>query len=164
MSETTTDNGTTQADPPDNTTSQSDNDLPEWARDKLSKANNEAATYRIKARDTAAALEAANTQIQTLTTEKTTVTDTATGLALELVKLRTALSVGIPGEHAADFAELLKGDSAEEIKASAERAKNLLGAQHSPSATDPSQGHGGSDTTASPAEGFHGFILGQLGR
>jgi hypothetical protein len=171
LSETTSTDGqntgtesTGAAAPPANTPAQQNtNDLPEWAREKLTKANNEAAGYRVKARDLGTENDALKAQVQTLTDEKTAALDGQGAVKLELFKLQTALSVGVPGEHAADFAELLKGDTADEIKAAAEKAKQFLGNGRRPSATDPSQGQG-SNQSATPADEFHGFVLGQLGR
>lgn len=148
---------------PANTQSQDQSQLPDWAREKLTKANNEAAGYRVKAREASELLTTLQTQVQTLTDEKTAALDTQGSVQLELLKLQTALSVGVPGEQAADFAELLRGDTADEIKAAAEKAKSLLGTGRKPSATDPSQGQG-STQSATPADEFHGFVLGQLGR
>lgn len=165
MSEnTSTETGTENTTPPEGATgNEGQGELPEWARDKLTKANNEAATYRVKARDLGTEVETLRAQIQTLTSEKTEALDKGGSVALELVKLQTALAVGVPGEQATTFAELLKGDSVEEIKASAEKAKALLAGVKPPAATDRSQGQGAS-TNNTPADDFHGFVLGRLGR
>lgn len=159
--EITTGTGSDQGAPP---ASNNVAELPEWARNKLTAANNEAAGYRIKARDTGAELDTVKGTVQSLTGERDTAKAEAAVHELELMKLRTALSVGVPGEQAADFAELLKGNTPDEIQASAEKAKALIGSgNRRPSATDPSQGRGGS-TPTDPANAFHKFVVGQLSR
>jgi len=61
-----------------------------------------------------------------------------------MVKVTTALNLGVPSERVVQFASILKGGSEEEIRASAESAKELFGEvkKHQP-ATDPTQGSGG---------------------
>lgn len=62
----------------------------------------------------------------------------------EMVKVTTALTLGVPGEKVVQFASLLQGGSEEEIKTSAQSAKELFGDfKTSQPATDPTQGSGG---------------------
>jgi len=62
----------------------------------------------------------------------------------EMIKVTTALTLGVPSERVVQFAALLKGDSEEDIRSSAESAKELFGDfKKSVPATDPTQGSGG---------------------
>lgn len=120
--------------------------LPQWAREKLTKANNEAAKYRVQAKEAAEQVKAA----EGLTAQIAELSDAKAALAAELesarvgnLKLQAALSVGIPGESATEFAELLKGETPEEIQTHAEKVKELFGVKKSDRAVDPTQGLGG---------------------
>lgn len=131
--------------------------IPEWVREKLTKANNEAAKYRTKAKDAAQqaqfeAEEKFGPQIKALTDEKTALAVELENARLEHTKFKAALSVGIPGESASEFADLLKGSTEEEILAHAEKVKELFGASSKPArATDPTQGLDGGNATAQSA-------------
>ncbi|WP_158881980.1 hypothetical protein [Amycolatopsis anabasis] len=126
-------------------------ELPEWAREQLTKANNEAAKYRVQAKEAAekAKTEAAGefgAKLEELSTSKAALAAELESARLGLVKLQAALSVGVPGESAAEFADLLKGTNEDEIKAHAEKVKELFGAsKKSDRPVDPSQGAYGSE-------------------
>lgn len=133
-------------DTPEVVTPKTEDDLPQWARDKLTKANSEAAKYRVQAKELAE--KAANSE--ELTTRITELSDEKAALAAELesarvgsMKLHAALSVGIPGESATEFADLLRGETAEDIQAHAEKVKELFGVKKSDRPVDPTQGMGG---------------------
>lgn len=145
---------------------QSEGELPHWARDRISEANNEAAKYRVKAREATDA--AKQTAAQEFAGQLSALSDQKAATAAELdttkqalLKLRVALAVGIPGESAADFAELLKGSTEEEIKAHAEKVKSLFSTTSTPPpAVDSSQGLGGPVST----DAFGSFLLSKLSR
>lgn len=141
--------------------------VPEWVREKLTKANNEAAKYRTKAKEAAQqaqyeADEKFGSQIKELTDEKAAAVAELENARLETTKLKAALSVGIPGESASEFADLLKGSTEEEILAHAEKVKELFGASAKPArATDPTQGlDGGNATSQSAGAMLANFIRG----
>ncbi len=127
---------------------QSVDELPEWARNKLTKANNEAARYRTEKKeavDTAKAEVRAEfeAQLNELSEAKATAVAEQEKAQLALIKLRAALSAGIPGESAAEFAELLQGATEEEINSHAEKVKSLFGKTSTKDKpVDPSQGSG----------------------
>ena len=141
-------------------------DLPKWARDKLSKANDEAASYRLKAKEAREVAEQAvktefEAKLTALSDEKAAIEAELSNSQLKHLKLTAALSAGIPGESVAEFAELLQGTTAEEITAHAEKVKSLMGVQPAkPTVVDRSQGLGGAAQT--PTDGFRNFILNQL--
>lgn len=129
-------------------TPQNVDELPQWARAKLTKANNEAAKYRVEARD--AAEKARKEASDEYLTKVTELSENNSALQAELdsarvdnMKIHAALAVGIPGESAAEFADLLKGTTEKEISEHAEKVKGLFdtGKDSKPSrAVDPSQG------------------------
>lgn len=143
---------------------QAADELPQWAREKLTKANNEAATYRVRAKDAEdkARQELTSefeTKLNTLSDEKSAIAADLKAAQLETMRLLAALSAGIPGESAVEFAELLKGETQEDLTTHAEKVKGLMGSQK-PKVMDRSQGLGGG--TASPARDFDSFILNQI--
>ena len=134
--------------------------LPQWARDSLKRANDEAAKFRVEKREalegidaakTAAAeevrksletengkvLAAKDTEIGTLRTE-------LVGAKLGTVKLRAAIDAGVPIDKLDSFTELLKGEDEAGIRTHAGELVKLFGASQSTiqpdPATDPSQG------------------------
>lgn len=113
--------------------------LPEWARARLTKANNEAARYRNERNQ---ALEKAREQVaaefETKLAELSAAKEAAEAKLAEtetnLVKLRAAFGVVAPeGEHgslfdkASEVAELLKGSNEEEIAEHAAKLRELFG-------------------------------------
>lgn len=134
--------------------------LPQWARDSLKRANDEAAKFRVEKREALEGIDAAkaaaaeevrksletengkvlaakDTEIGTLRTE-------LVGAKLGTVKLRAAIDAGVPIDKLDSFTELLKGEDEAGIRAHAGELVKLFGAsqgtiQPDP-ATDPSQG------------------------
>ena len=133
-------------------------ELPEWARKKLDKANREAAKYRTTAREAADkaktdAEAAVAEQLQALSDKHTVLVGDLEKANAELLKLKAAAEAEVPAGQLLDFASLLQGTTAEEIKASAEKAKRLLGSTKD-RAVDPSQGAvGGAPKEAAPGFG-----------
>lgn len=152
----------------DNTAPETNDDtVPSWVRGQLTKANNEAAKYRQRAKDAedtarAEADEKYGSRIKELSDEKARVDAELESARLDITKLKTALSVGIPGESASEFADLLKGSNEEEILAHAEKVKELFGSSGKPArATDPTQGlDGGHVATQSAGAMLANFIRG----
>lgn len=126
--------------------SKKDDELPDWAREKLTKANAEAAKYRTRVKelnDKLKAVEDASGKVEALTQQATDASAEAETAKLALLKLQTALSVeGIEAKNASEFADLLQGSTEDELKAHAEKVKKLLGVSRS-RATDPTQGRSG---------------------
>lgn len=115
--------------------------LPEWARTKISEANAEAAKYRTERNELRTTLESAKALEDTLNQVTTAHAETQAALAatnLDLLKLTTALNAGVSGSAAVDFAARLRGDTAEALAADAQEALKLYGASigRTP-ATDP---------------------------
>ncbi|MDA3643787.1 hypothetical protein LZ318_11910 [Saccharopolyspora indica] len=143
--------------------------VPSWVRGQITKANNEAAKYRQRAKDAEdkaqfEAEEKFGSQIKELTDAQAALTAELNNANLAISKLRAALAVGIPGESAAEFAELLQGETDNEIREHAEKVKELMASSSSkkPRFTDPSQGLGGNAVASDPASNFGAFILNNL--
>jgi len=113
--------------------------LPEWAREKLSKANAEAAKYRTERNAAQEALDAAKAFETQLSAEATSHLETKTALeaaTLNLLKLTAALEAGVPADKANQVASRIQGTTADEIKADAQVVVGLLGAS-APAARTP---------------------------
>lgn len=139
---------------------QSVEELPQWARSQLTKARNEAAKYRVEAKQ--AAEQARSETSDEYQSKLSELTESNSALQAELdsarvenLKIHAALAVGIPGESAAEFADLLKGSTKREISAHAEKVKALFdtGKDSKPSrAVDPSQGSQDGNTRMSAGQ------------
>lgn len=143
---------------------QVEDELPEWAREKLKKANDEAAKYRVRAKETEEKVRQEvtseyETKLSALSDEKAAIEADLHAARLDYMRLRAALAAGIPGESAVEFAELLKGETEEEIAAHAEKVKSLMGMQR-PVVHDRSRGLG--TGSSSPASDFGAFIMSHL--
>lgn len=126
--------------------------LPDWAREKLTKANNEAAKYRNEKND---AVEAAKNEVAESYTSKVEALEAqiaerdaeASTARVEVDRLKATIEAGIDHDKVYTFAELLKGDTAEELKSHADQLKELFITEEAPKtkspATDPSQGSAG---------------------
>mgnify|MGYP001548270668 CR=1 FL=1 len=120
-----------------------------FSRDYVEGLRSEAAKYRNEKKD---AVEAAKAEVAAEWEAKLAAKDVelsqlqSDSLAKDvtLTKLRTAIEVGVPSDKLVAFSELIKGDTEEDIKASAQSAKELLGGiRTNDPATDPTQGSGG---------------------
>jgi hypothetical protein len=71
-------------------------------------------------------------------------------------KLNVAITQGYTGDKAVGFADLLQGDTPEEVTNYAERLTSVLGSLKPPAAraTDPSQGRGGEASGPTPGQLF----------
>lgn len=105
--------------------------LPQWAREAITSANNEAARHRHAKKD---AVETARSEVKAEYETKlaeaaekvTDLQDTVSARELELVKLRTAIDAGVPNEAISKFASLLQGTDEDEVKSHAEEVKELF--------------------------------------
>lgn len=135
----------------ENATNETVDVLPDWAREKLTKANNEAAKYRTEKNE---AVEKAKQEVTDSFTEKVEkleaqVAERDSEIEAgrhETDKLRAAIEAGISNDKIFTFADLLKGDNPEQLKSHAEELKELFSIEEKEptraAATDPSQGSG----------------------
>lgn len=109
----------------------------------------EAAKYRNEKKEAVEAARAEvsqqwETKLQQATNATADVQAELSTAKTDMVKVTTALTLGVPSDKVIQFASILKGGSEEEIRASAESAKELFGeVKKSQPATDPTQGSGG---------------------
>lgn len=125
-------------------------ELPQWARDQITKANNQAAKYRTEKNE---AVEAAKKEVEDSFASKIEELEAAgqkaneevTASRHEVDRIKAALEAGIATDKVLSFADLLKGENPDELRSHAESLKELFGTNEAPrtsKATDPSQGQG----------------------
>lgn len=131
-------------------------ELPQWARDAISRANNEAAKFRTELRSKTEEHTAALAKIDELSGAKTAEAEKATAAEKELLKFRVAATSGVPLENIDKFVARLQGDDEATLKKDAEELLSTFGGpQKKPSYSDPSQGHGdGNGAGLSPGAAF----------
>ena len=115
----------------------------------LADANAEAAKYRVEKKEAVEAAkqevtESFNARIAELEAELSAKDSDAVTARNDAAKLRATIKAGIDADKALDFADLLKGETEDELVSHAETLKNLF-ATDNPGATkqapvDPSQG------------------------
>lgn len=120
-------------------------ELPEFARKMISDLRDEAAKHRGKAKE---AKDAARVELEA---EYAPIRAEVLQLKAQLESERlngwkrdAAVKLGIDAERVADFADLLKGTTQEEIEEHAQKVKELFGGTATSSAVDPTQGRRGS--------------------
>jgi hypothetical protein len=107
-------------------------DLPQWARDAITKANREAASYRTqvaelkpKADQFSQLEEASKSEMQRIQEAQAAAETRAAEAAAEAVRYKAAATHGIP----ADYFDLLGSGAEEEVSARAEKISALLAAK-----------------------------------
>lgn len=116
---------------------QNQNDLPQWARDAITKANKEAANYRTqladlkpKADQFSALEEASKSELQRVQEAQTAAERRAEQALAEATRYKVAATHGISADHF----DLLGTGTEEEISARAEKIAALLAAQQAATA------------------------------
>lgn len=120
-------------------------DAPKWARDAITRANNEAAERRVQLRELEKKYEALNNQLAEAIDAKTAAERAVEEKNRELLKLRIALDAGVPGERVRSIAERLKGETEDELKADAAALIKEFGLDKAQAQrlVDPTQARGG---------------------
>lgn len=124
-------------------------ELPDWAREAINKANSEAAKYRTEKNSAVEAAKAEVTdsftsKIKELEAQIEEKSSEASQANLNVERVKAAIKVGISTDKLESFAELLHGSTQEELVAHAEQLKDLFTvATGASKATDRSQGSGG---------------------
>lgn len=115
-------------------------DLPQWARDAITKANKEAASYRTQVAELKpqadqfrALEEASKTEAQRLADATAAAQRDAETARADATRYKVAATFGISADHF----DLLGTGSEEEITARAEKISSLLAAQAAATATTP---------------------------
>ena len=161
MSEGTPNEGTPN---PASVTGRSDSEVPAWVRESISEANKEAAKYRVErnsARDNEAAALKDKGDLETKLKDMSAERDSAVS---ELNKYKALVKAGFDVENIEEYADRVRGATAEELEADAKKLFDLLGPSKSRgSGYDHSQGRGSSDTTPlTPQTALAGFLKQQF--
>lgn len=152
-------------------------DLPEWAQTMISDLRNEAAAARVSKREAVESAVAAERDkltreneavVKELNEKVTSLSDDNGKLANRIDRYEATFAAGVATEHISDFASRLVGNTAEELKADAEKAKSLYnpaGKGKGQPAIDLSAGLGNAgDATPTHADAFADFINRSLNR
>ena len=119
-------------------------ELPDWARQQISAANQEAANYRVQLREEKNARKAVEDQISALSSEKAAALAAQASVQNEFDRLFVTVQADVPRDHIVTFANSLKGNTVEEMSAHAAELKSMFGVTNAPRlAVDRSQGQGG---------------------
>lgn len=138
-------------------------DLPQWAQDQLSRARNDAASYRTKLRETEAARDSLQSSLDAEAAKAKALEVERDDAKLFGLKIDAALDAQVPGDALKVFADRLRGSTLEELKADAETLKKSgFGAVTPGRATDRSAGLG-NQKPSTPEDAFGSFIGDKLG-
>lgn len=141
-------------------------ELPEWARKKLTEANQEAAQRRVQLRTVEEDNRTLQEQLATLKSERDDLASVSTSVQTDFDKLATAVQSLFPDKpEVFTFAKTLQGQSEEELINHAAELKKMFGISASPSpAVDRSQGHGSGAPASDPASQFAAFLNSSLSK
>lgn len=120
-----------------------------FSRDYVEGLRSEAAKYRNEKKDAVEAAKAElaaewEAKLAAKDVELSTFQSDSLAKDVTLAKLRTAIDLGVPSDKLVAFSEVIKGETEEDIMASAQSAKELFaGFKTNVPATDPTQGSGG---------------------
>ena len=160
--------GVTPATTPETPAVESVDQLPDFAKKMISDLRNEAAKHRTSKGEAVEAVKTEVTQgFEAKLAESNAAHEATKGkLAVaetNLLKLKVALDGKFPVDKVLAVADLLKGNSLEELKAHAETLKSLFGSTGE-AAVDPTQGQGGAQVPANADEAFSQYMLGFLNK
>jgi chromosome segregation ATPase len=103
-------------------------ELPEWAQNELSRARNDAASYRTKLRETETARDNFEKTLNDEATKVTALQTEVDDLKLNSAKFDVALEAfDVKGDQVKAFADRLRGNTAEELKADAKTVLDTFG-------------------------------------
>ena len=142
-------------------------DLPEWARKKITEANQEAAQRRVQLRTVEEDNRTLQEQLATLKSERDDLASVSTSVQTDFDKLATAVKSLLPEKHLQvfTFAKTLQGSTGEELSDHAAELNKMFGISASPSpAVDRSQGHGSGAPASDPASQFAAFLNSRLSK
>jgi len=122
-------------------------ELPEWAQAELSRARNDAASYRTRLRETEQARDDLKTSLEAEAGKAKALQTEVEDFKLNTAKLDVALEAyGVEGTQVKTFADRLRGSTSEELVADAKTLMETLGVAPGnttkPRATDKSAGLG----------------------
>lgn len=121
-------------------------ELPEWAQNELSRARNDAASYRTKLRETETARDNFEKTLNEENTKVTALQSEVDDLKLNSAKFDVALEAfDVKGDQVKAFADRLRGSTPDELKADAKSVLETFGiapGKTTSRATDRSAGLG----------------------
>lgn len=139
------------------------NELPQWARDALTNANNGEADKRVKLRQKTEEHTQALAQITALTDGKSAAEQARDAAVKELSKLSIALDALVPGGRVSTIAARLQGSTEAELKADAQKLVEEFGLNsQTPRYVDPSQGRGADSPVPTTPQAEFARMLGGL--
>jgi hypothetical protein len=160
---TNTGNDTGTKDNSQNASAKNVSELPEWAQAELSRARNDAASYRTRLRETEQARDDLKTSLETETTKVSTLQTTVDDFKLNSAKFEVALEAqGVDPKPLKTFADRLRGETTDELKTDAKSLLETLGGPLKPRATDKSAGLG-NDKPLSGEDAFAAQVAKALG-
>lgn len=142
-----------------------EDELPDWARQQITSANQEAANTRVQLREAKTALSAAQEQVASLTAEKTQAVSASASIQTDFDKLVTAVKALAPEDNKKyfSFAKTLQGVSEDDLTKHAAELTSLFAIQTSASpAYDRSQGQSGDQLAQDVGAQFGAFMTNQL--
>lgn len=140
-----------------------DAELPDWARQQISSANQEAANFRVQLKEERAAKKSLADQVSSLTAEKSAVSSSLSAVQSDFDRLATAIKAEVPNDHVFAFAKTLQGSTEDELSAHAAELKSMFGIKPGSSpAVDRSQGKGTGPGKSSPGDDFVAFMNSHL--
>lgn len=154
--ETTTETATVTTEQTKEQPSESKNEIPDWARQQISKANQEAANYRVQLREATEARQKLEEQVSSLSTVKSELESQYSSKSTDFDKLATAVQTLFPDKpEVFTFAKTLQGANEDELRTHATELRSMFGISSAPSpAVDRSQGIGGQPSQSDPASEF----------
>lgn len=158
---------TTSDEAPQNTSETPKDELPKWARDKITSANQDAANRRVQLRAAEQTIESLQEQVASLTSERDDLAGSATTVQTDFDKLVTAVQTLLPEKQSQvfTFAKTLQGSTGEELANHAAELNQMFGISASPSpAVDRSQGLGSGAPASDPGSEFARLLQTQLSR
>jgi hypothetical protein len=162
---TTSAEATSEQPKPQDSQSKKTDELPDWARQQISSANQEAAQFRVQLREAQQARQTLEEQVSTLKTEKSQAVSSYTSTQTDFDKLVTAVKTLVPDKPVFAFAKTLQGGSEDELAAHATELQSMFGLTSGPSAAvDKSQGLGNGSPKHDPASEFASFLNSKLSR
>lgn len=147
------------------TNAKSVSELPEWAQAELSRARNDAASYRTKLRETEAARDNLEKSFSEESEKVKTLTTDLDDLKLNSAKFDVALDAyQVDGKQVKAFADRLRGASVEELNADAKSIMETFNVTpgSKPRAVDRSAGLG-NDKPPTAEDAFGQFVGDKLG-
>ena len=141
-------------------------ELPEWAQNELSRARNDAASYRTKLRETETARDNFEKTLNEETTKVTALQTEVDDLKLNSAKFDVALEAfDVKGDQVKAFADRLRGNTPDELKADAKSVLETFGiapGKTTSRATDRSAGLG-NDKPPTGESAFADAVANSLG-